>query len=88
MITGGFGEHVTEYYNRSGRSIRILNIAIPDEYVEHGNVEILRREVGIDKDTIVKRAMEAYRECVCQNSSAAGDVCQEERICCERSDTQ
>ena len=98
VITGGFGEHVTEYYNRSGRSIRILNIAIPDEYVEHGNVEILRREVGIDKDTIVKRAMEAYRECVCQNSSAAEDVyqnssaaedvCQEERICCERSDTQ
>lgn len=88
VITGGFGEHVTEYYNRSGRSIRILNIAIPDEYVEHGNVEILRREVGIDKDTIVKRTMEAYRECVCQNSSATEDVCQGERICCERSDTQ
>ena len=88
VITGGFGEHVTEYYNRSGRSIRILNIAIPDEYVEHGNVEILRREVGIDKDTIVKRAMEAYRECVCQNSSVTEEVCQEERICCERSDTQ
>ena len=88
VITGGFGEHVTEYYNRSGRSIRILNIAIPDEYVEHGNVEILRREVGIDKDTIVKRTMEAYRECVCQNSSAAEDVCQKEKICCERSNTQ
>ena len=88
VITGGFGEHVTEYYNRSGRSIRILNIAIPDEYVEHGNVEILRREVGIDKDTIVKRTMEAYRKCVCQNSSAAEDVCQKEKICCERSNTQ
>ena len=88
VITGGFGEHVTEYYNRSGRPIRILNIAIPDEYVEHGNVEILRREVGIDKDTIVKRTMEAYGECVCQNSSTTEDVCQEERICCERSDTQ
>ena len=88
VITGGFGEHVTEYYNRSGRPIRILNIAIPDEYVEHGNVEILRREVGIDKDTIVKRTMEAYGECVCQNSSVTEEVCQEERICCERSDTQ
>ena len=88
VITGGFGEHVTDYYNRSGRSIRILNIAIPDEYVEHGNVEILRREVGIDKDTIVKRTMEAYRKCVCQNSSAAEDVCQKEKICCERSNTQ
>ena len=88
VITGGFGEHVTEYYNRSGRPIRILNIAIPDEYVEHGNVEILRREVGIDKDTIVKRTMEAYGECVCQNSSTTEDVCQEVRICSERSDAQ
>lgn len=88
VITGGFGEHVTEYYNRSGRPIRILNIAIPDEYVEHGNVEILRREVGIDKDTIVKRTMEAYGECVCQNSSTTEEVCQEVRICSERSDAQ
>ncbi len=88
VITGGFGEHVTEYYNRSGRPIRILNIAIPDEYVEHGNVEILRREVGIDKDTIVKRTVEAYRKCVCQNSSVAENVCQEERSCGEGSDAQ
>ncbi|MBO5069643.1 MAG: 1-deoxy-D-xylulose-5-phosphate synthase [Roseburia sp.] len=59
---GGFGEHVTEFYQEQNSDIHVLNIAIPDEYVEHGNVEILRREVGIDADTILKRTMEEYRK--------------------------
>lgn len=59
---GGFGEHVTEFYNAQGSDIRVLNIAIPDEYVEHGNVEILRREVGIDADTILHRTLEEYKK--------------------------
>ncbi len=65
VITGGFGEHVTEFYNNSCRNqIRVLNIAIPDEYVEHGNVDILRQEVGIDRDTIVSRAVSEYEKAV------------------------
>ena len=38
-----------------------MAIHIPDEYVEHGNVEILRREVGIDAGTIVDRILELVR---------------------------
>ena len=34
---------------------KVLCISIPDEYVEHGNVELLKREVGIDADSIVER---------------------------------
>ena len=65
VITGGFGEHVTEFYNNSCRNqIRVLNIAIPDEYVEHGNVDILRQEVGIDRDTIVSRTVSEYEKAV------------------------
>ena len=63
VINGGMGEHVTEYYNQTeNRNISVLNIAIPDDYVEHGNVDILRKEVGIDADTIVKRTVEAYEK--------------------------
>ena len=62
VISGGFGEHVTEFYNNEKcKDIRIVNIAIPDEYVEHGNVELLRKEVGLDADTIIARTMEAYQ---------------------------
>ena len=61
VIHGGMGEHVTAFYNQNKESIsHVLNIAIPDEYVEHGNVDILRKEVGIDAESIVKRTIAAY----------------------------
>ena len=60
MRSGGFGEHVTEYLNRCGANVRIVNIAIPDEYVEHGNVDILRKETGIDADSIVEKVTAEY----------------------------
>lgn len=56
VINGGLGEHVTRFYKESGSAIEVLNIAIPDAYVEHGNVDILRREIGIDADTVAERA--------------------------------
>lgn len=60
VINGGFGEHITGFYNEEGNLIHVLNIAIPDTYVEHGNVDILRKELGIDADTVTKRTIEAY----------------------------
>ena len=61
VINGGFGEHVMRFYHEHGDPVEVLNFAIPDEYVEHGNVDILRREVGIDAGTILKGTLEAYR---------------------------
>ncbi len=61
VINGGFGEHVTEFLSQNmKKKLPIINVAIKDDYVEHGNVEILRREVGIDGDSIVKRILEKY----------------------------
>ena len=60
VISGGFGSYVTEFYNECEIDIAVLNIAISDDYVEHGNVEILRKEVGIDADTIYKRTVTEY----------------------------
>ena len=60
VINGGFGEYITRFYNEQGIYVNVLNIAIPDEYVEHGNVDILYHEVGIDSDTILKRIKEVY----------------------------
>lgn len=63
VINGGFGEHITEFYQQQGeKELHILNIAIPDEYVEHGNVEILRKEVGIDAETVAERTICAYEK--------------------------
>ena len=60
VISGGFGEHVTEFYSRKQSEVQLINIAIGDTYVEHGNVEILRRETGIDKESIIDRIFTEY----------------------------
>ena len=55
VACGGYGEKVLDYMNRRNLQNRFLNISIPDAYVEHGNVELLKREIGIDQESIVKR---------------------------------
>ena len=55
VASGGFGEKVREYLDQRVDKPQLLNINLPDEYVEHGNVDILRKEVGIDAETIQNR---------------------------------
>lgn len=61
--SGGFGEKVLEFANDRKLSSRILNIALPDDYIEHGNVELLKKETGIDAESVIKRVITEY-ECV------------------------
>ena len=60
VLSGGYGEKVRDYVDAIGASTQVLNIAIPDEYVEHGNVELLKQEIGIDADSIVKKVITRY----------------------------
>jgi len=55
VACGGFGGKVLACMNREGTACRCLNIAIPDRYVEHGSVELLKQETGIDAESIVGR---------------------------------
>ena len=57
---GGFGEAVLEYLNEIKSQTRALVIALPDDYVEHGNVDLLKQECGIDADSIVKKIVIEY----------------------------
>lgn len=59
VASGGFGEKVRDYLGSVGSNTKLVNITIPDEYVEHGNVDILRKEVGIDAETITDRIVRA-----------------------------
>ncbi|MDO4344491.1 MAG: 1-deoxy-D-xylulose-5-phosphate synthase [Eubacteriales bacterium] len=58
--SGGFGEAVLEYLNETGSRVRSLNISLPDDYIEHGNVDVLKAEAGIDAETIVKKIVSEY----------------------------
>ncbi|WP_343250945.1 1-deoxy-D-xylulose-5-phosphate synthase [Diplocloster hominis] len=58
--SGGFGERVLDLVNSEHLDTSVLITALPDEYVEHGNVDILKRESGIDQETIFKKILSEY----------------------------
>ena len=60
VSSGGFGRAVCQYINDKELHNYVLDISLPDDYIEHGSVDILRRETGIDEDTIVKRITAVY----------------------------
>ncbi len=61
VASGGYGEKVREYIQRMNLPIQLKVIAIPDAYVEHGNVELLRKEIHIDEDSIMEAIQEAEK---------------------------
>lgn len=57
---GGYGEHVISYLTESGyHDKKMINIGIPDEFVEHGSVEQLYENLGLDTDSIVERILKS-----------------------------
>ena len=58
VLQGGYGLAVTAYIHAHFPHIKVLNVALPDAYVEHGNVSILREGLGSDSDSII-RSMKA-----------------------------
>ena len=62
VLSGGYGEKVTEYLINRNEQKRILNIALPDTYVEHGNVDILKKELEIDAASIYLKIKERMQE--------------------------
>jgi len=61
VITGGFGENILQFLNNKNVKTNIINVALPDEYIEHGNVDVLKKCTGIDAESITKRIVEAFK---------------------------
>jgi 1-deoxy-D-xylulose-5-phosphate synthase len=60
VANGGYGEKVLECLNNVGADCTCLTIALPDTYVEHGNVEMLKKELGIDAESMTERILKAW----------------------------
>ncbi len=61
---GGMGEAVVEYLDSIGAQVPVLLAAIEDGFIPHGNAEVLKREAGLDADSIadnIKTAMKRIR---------------------------
>lgn len=59
---GGFGEQVTAWLKEQKLEADILNISIPDTFVEHGIVEQLHRKLGLDAENILQRIQDWQEE--------------------------
>lgn len=59
VASGGFGERVKRCMEAMGSRAKVLSVTIPDAYVEHGNVELLKKELQMDEESIYRRILEA-----------------------------
>ncbi|MCF0229320.1 MAG: 1-deoxy-D-xylulose-5-phosphate synthase [Parasporobacterium sp.] len=55
VISGSYGMAVLRHLNEIGSDIRVINIALPNIYVEQGDVSVQRSECRIDPDSIYER---------------------------------
>ena len=51
---GGLGTAVLEWMNEHGMKPDIKIMGLPDHFVEHGEPSLLYKEVGLDKESIIK----------------------------------
>jgi 1-deoxy-D-xylulose-5-phosphate synthase len=51
-IKGGFGSAILEFASKNNYKNNIKTLGIPDEFIEHGSVDILQQKVGLDAKSI------------------------------------
>ncbi len=60
VLTGGYGEQVLRYLSGKEKTVRVLSFGIADDYVEHGSVDVLRKEVGLDCESVSEKIEKEY----------------------------
>jgi 1-deoxy-D-xylulose-5-phosphate synthase len=58
VLAGGFGSAVLEELNRIGMNMPVVRIGWPDQFIEHGKPENLRRKYGLTAEAALARVRE------------------------------
>ena len=58
VASGGYGEKVREYVQDNRLDVNVLSIAIPDQFVTHGSVDKLLKELSMDPESVAKRVID------------------------------
>lgn len=69
LIRGGFGQQISDYLQSRRSRTAVYKVGIWDEYVEHGQADIVRKETGLWPDQIVTGIIQSYLS-VANNKSA------------------
>lgn len=56
--SGGMGEHIESFLLSQKLNVSIMTVSVPDQFVEHGNVNALREMLGIDAVSVAARILE------------------------------
>ena len=54
VINGGYGMNVLRYVNENNLGVKVLNKALPDEFIEHGESGELKTLYGLGADAVVE----------------------------------
>lgn len=55
VLNGGFGSGVSEFMVDNNYTNKIVRFGIPDRFIEHGKVELLERDLGLDSFSITEK---------------------------------
>ena len=61
LLHGGYGDAVGEYLEKLDKDISILRFGISDQFVPHGSVPELQKQVGLDPEDIAEKIAEVLR---------------------------
>ncbi|MBQ0795912.1 1-deoxy-D-xylulose-5-phosphate synthase [Zhongshania sp.] len=53
VIAGGAGSAVCEYLNQQGRCMPVLQLGLPDQFIDHGKHPQLLSDIGLDSNGII-----------------------------------
>lgn len=62
MLTGGLGSMISTYMNDQLYTNKIQRLGIDNEYIEHGDVDLLLRDIGITAENIADRTKQLTGE--------------------------
>jgi len=61
VIAGGYGSSVQEAINEKGIRTSVLQLGIPDRFIPHGSVSILREKLGLTPEGITNQVYEHWQ---------------------------
>jgi 1-deoxy-D-xylulose-5-phosphate synthase len=62
VLSGGFGEHVTEFMYQSNYEGNLINVALPNEFIPHGSRDELLKVLGMDAVSVSDRIVRKYKQ--------------------------
>jgi 1-deoxy-D-xylulose-5-phosphate synthase len=68
-LAGGAGSAVAEALAHRGRVVPLLQIGLPDRFIEHGTRDEALREAGLDRDSLLRAITAATRQRTLKSSA-------------------